>query len=82
MSSDIASGVIHRLREVLVELEADKKRLDFLEANKVEWVRIKHGLEAKLFTNLRDAIDHFIDVKETSEEFERRDMRERMNDRG
>ena len=82
MSSDIASGVIHRLREVLVELEADKARLDFLDANKIEWVGIRHGLETKRFVNLRAAIDNAIEVKAITEEWEERDMRERMNDRG
>ena len=78
MSSDIASSVIHRLREVLAELEADKNRLDFLEANKIEWVGIRHGLETKRFANLRAAIDNAIEIKAISDEWEARDYRARM----
>ena len=63
MSSDIAAGVIYRLKEVMAELEADRKRMDFLEANKTEWVGIRHGLETKRFANLRAAIDHAIEIK-------------------
>lgn len=78
MSSDIAAGVIHRLREVLAELEQDRKRLDFLEQNKIEWVGIRHGLETKRFASLREAIDNSIEVKAINEEWEARDYRARM----
>ena len=71
MSSDIASGVIHRLKEVMAELEKDKARLDWLNRNMVWYKPSQHG-------DIREQIDAAIEAKRDSEEWEARDYRARM----
>ena len=53
MSSDIAAGVIHRLKEVMAELEADKKRMDWLQANPGAWAAIQHYVRVKSEPNVQ-----------------------------
>lgn len=78
MSSDIAAGVIHRLKEVMAELEADKKRMDWLENNWALLPEIRAYCRAKTRPGLRAAIDHAIEMKAISDEWEARDYRARM----
>lgn len=78
MSSDIASGVIYRLREVLAELEQDRKRLDFLQSNAGVLSAVKHYMNVKSESNVRTAIDRVIQIKEDSDRWEAEDYRARM----
>lgn len=71
MSSDIAAGVIHRLKEVIDAMEADKKRLDWIDKNKSWWNVGQYG-------SVREQIDEAIRLKDESDEWEARDYRARM----
>ena len=72
MSSDIASGVIHRLKEVLADLEKDKARLDWLDNNR--WFL----LDPLAKGSMRDIIDAAIKAKDESDRWEAEDYRARM----
>lgn len=72
MSSDIASGVIHRLREVMAQLEADKARLDWMDKN--DWWKPSQTSQR----SVRFQIDEAIRLKEESDRWEAEDYRARM----